>query len=67
MATQPRPAFGPMLFRIKLRADGLWQWRLLDHFGEVVAQCPKPYANKGECLEAIEKAKKCAGAIALES
>ncbi len=67
MNPRPHRTVGPMQFRIKLRADGLWQWRLLDNFGELVANCPKPYATKGECLEAIETIKKCAGAIALES
>lgn len=67
MNSRPRPTVGPMQFRIKLRADRQWQWRLLDSVGELVANCPKPYPTKGECLEAIERVKRCAGAITLES
>lgn len=26
-----RTMISPMQFRMKLRADGTWQWRLLDH------------------------------------
>lgn len=66
-ATQTSPRIGPLQFRIKQRADGTWQWRLLDQRGQVIANCARPFRDKGECLEAIIEVRKCAGAIVLES
>jgi hypothetical protein len=41
----------PMQFRIKERADGTWQWRLLDGHGNIIANCARPHPGKGAVLE----------------
>ena len=48
----PRDAH-PTHFDVFLHPDCLYHWRLVTAGGEVIAESPRGYEQKGECLVAI--------------
>jgi uncharacterized protein YegP (UPF0339 family) len=57
----------PMTYFYYKDRNGEWRWRLRASNGNILADSGEGYANKGDCLAAIESVKKSQKATVIES